>query len=40
MKKIINIILGICYTVTNLISPVWLTMVGLNITGAIYKYHF
>ncbi len=40
MKKIINIILGIWYTVTSFISPVWLTIVGLNITGAIYKYDY
>ena len=40
MKKIINIILGIWYAFTSFISPVWLTMVGFNITGAIYKYDY
>lgn len=40
MKKIINIILGIWYAFTSFISPVWLTMVGLNITGTIYKYDY
>ena len=40
MKKITNIIWGMWCAFTTLISPVWLTMIFLNITGMIYKYDY
>lgn len=40
MRKITNIIWGVWCAFTTLISPVWLTMIFLNITGMIYKYDY
>ena len=40
MRKITNIIWGIWCAFTTLLSPVWLTMIFLNITGMIYKYDY
>ena len=40
MRKITNIIWGIWCAFATLLSPVWLTMTFLNITGTIYKYDY
>lgn len=40
MKKTFKIILGIWNAITCFISPIWLTMAFLNITGLIYKYDY
>ena len=40
MKKLANIILGAWCAITCFISPVWLTLVFLNLTGLIYKYDY
>lgn len=44
MKKIgllfLQIVFGLWCAITSFISPVWLTMVVLNLTGAIYKYDY
>ena len=40
MRKITNIIWGMWCAFTTLLSPVWLTMIFLNITGMIYKYDY
>ena len=40
MRRIIKIIWGMWCAFTTFISPVWLTMSFLNITGMIYKYDY
>lgn len=40
MKKILYIIWGIWCAIMCFISPVWLTMVFLNLTGLIYQYDY
>ena len=40
MRKITNIIWGIWCAFTTLLSPVWLSMIFLNITRMIYKYDY
>lgn len=40
MKTITNVILGIWCAFTAFVSPIWLTLIFLNITGLIYKYDF
>ena len=40
MKKLLNIILGTWCAVTCFISPIWLSLVFLNVTGLIYKYDY
>lgn len=40
MKRLINIIWGVWCAFTTFLSPVWLTMIYLNITGMIYKYDY
>lgn len=40
MKKLSNIILGTWCAVTCFISPIWLTLIFLNVTGLIYKYDY
>ena len=38
MKKIGEIILGTWCVATSLLSPLWLSLIFINITGLIYKY--
>lgn len=38
MKKVIYLMLGIWNAIACFISPIWLTMVFLNLTGLIYQY--
>lgn len=44
VKKIglflLQIVLGLWCAITSFISPVWLTMIFLNLTGEIYKYDY
>lgn len=44
VKKIglflLQIFFGLWCAITSLISPVWLTMIFLNLTGEIYKYDY
>lgn len=40
MKKIVQIALGIWCAFTSFISPIWLTLMFLYITGEIYKYDY
>ena len=40
MKKLTYIILGIWSAITGFLSPVWLTLTALNITGLIYQYDY
>lgn len=40
MKKIGEIILGIWCALASFISPIWLTMMMLDLTGEIYKYDY
>lgn len=40
MKKAAYIILGIWNAVSCFLSPVWLTMVFLNLSGLIYQYDY
>jgi len=40
MKRIVNILLGIWCAFVSFISPLWLSMIFLNITGIIYKYDY
>lgn len=40
MKKITNIIWGVWCVFATFLSPVWITMIYLNITGMIYKYDY
>ena len=40
MKAIGNIFLGLWCGVASFISPVWIGMIMLNITGLIYKYDY
>lgn len=40
MRKRLNIMLGIWCFLTSLITPIWLTLVCLNITGKIYDYDY
>lgn len=40
MKKLANIILGVWCAITCFVSPVWLTLVFLNLTGLIYKHDY
>lgn len=40
MKKVAYIILGIWSAVSCFLSPVWLAMVFLNLTGLIYQYDY
>ncbi|MDE7334257.1 MAG: hypothetical protein K2O16_18925 [Lachnospiraceae bacterium] len=40
MKKFGYIVLGIWCILTSFVSPVWLTLVFLYVTGLIYKYDF
>lgn len=39
-KKIFNVVLGIWCGVTCFISPIWLALIFLNISGLIYKYDY
>ncbi len=40
MKKVGNIILGIWCAITCFVSPIWLAMIYLNVTGLIYQYDY
>ena len=40
MKKVIHIIWCIWCAITTFISPIWITMIYLNVTGMIYKYDY
>ncbi len=40
MKKILYIICGLWCAIMCFISPVWLTMTFLNLTGLIYQYDY
>ncbi len=40
MKKVTYIILGIWSAITGFLSPVWLTLTVLNLTGVIYQYDY
>lgn len=40
MKKIISSFIGIWCSLVGFISPIWLTVIFLNITGMIYKYDY
>lgn len=40
MKKIADILLGVWSAVSCFVSPIWLTMIFVNISGSIYKYDF
>ena len=40
MKKILNIALGIWCAITCFVSPIWLTLAVVNLTGLIYKYDY
>lgn len=40
MKKITDILLGVWSAVSCFISPIWLTLMFVNITGLVYKYDF
>lgn len=40
MKKIINSSIGIWCGLICFVSPIWLTVIYLNITGMIYKYDY
>lgn len=40
MKKIGEIILGLWCAFASFISPIWLTMIFLDLTGEIYKYDY
>jgi len=40
MKKLLNIALGIWCAITCFISPIWLTLAIVNLTGLIYKYDY
>ena len=40
MKKLIYFILGIWSAVAGFLSPVWLTLTVLNLTGLIYQYDY
>ncbi len=40
MKRIINFILGVWCAFSFFISPIWLTMIFLDITGLTYKYDY
>ena len=40
MKKIINSCIGIWCGLICFVSPIWLTVIYLNITGRIYKYDY
>ncbi len=40
MKKVIYLILGIWSAIAGFLSPVWLTLTVLNLTGLIYRYDY
>ena len=40
MKKMIYLILGIWSAVASFLSPIWLTLTVLNLTGLIYQYDY
>ena len=40
MKKIIDSFIGIWCGLVCFVSPIWLTLIFLNITGMIYKYDY
>ena len=40
MKNVTYIILGIWSAITGFLSPVWLTLTALNLTGLIYQYDY
>ena len=40
MKKLIYLILGSWSAVAGFLSPVWLTLTVLNLTGLIYQYDY
>ncbi len=40
MKKLTYIILGIWSAITGFLSPVWLMLTVLNLTGLIYQYDY
>ena len=40
MKKLIYLILGIWSAVASFLSPIWLTLTVLNLTGLIYQYDY
>ena len=40
MKKLSYLILGIWSAVAGFLSPVWLTLTVLNLTGLIYQYDY
>ena len=40
MKRFINSVLGVWCAITCFVSPIWLTMIFLNLTGLIYQYDY
>ena len=40
MKNVTYIILGIWSAITGFLSPVWLTLTALNLTGLLYQYDY
>ena len=40
MKKLLNIALGMWCATTCFVSPIWLTLAVVNLTGLIYKYDY
>ena len=40
MKSVTYIILEIWSAITGFLSPVWLTLTALNLTGLIYQYDY
>lgn len=40
MKKIISIFIGIWCGLVSFVSPIWFTLIFLNVTGMIYKYDY
>lgn len=40
MKKIFNVLIGIWCCLVNFVSPIWVSMIFLSITGIIYKYDY
>jgi len=40
MKKLIYFILGVWSAIAGFLSPVWLTLTALNLSGRIYQYDY
>ena len=40
MKKVINVLIGIWCCIVDVVSPIWISMIFLCITGFIYKYDY